>query len=105
MPGILLNIEEQFFRDYLKVKMRELAAPGRRGRIAVNPLPVGQDTDYEQWRPGDTVIDRDAAAMNRPAPLWTIAKIEDNRVYFDVGSGKLDMTRVVNLARLQERKA
>lgn len=104
MSGILLNIEEQFFKDYLKVRMLEHSAPGRRGRIAVNPMPLAQDTNYEQWRPGDQVIDIEAAAASRPAAFWTIMRIDQDRVYFLV-NGKTDMTRAINLVRIQERYA
>ncbi len=106
MPGIILDLESQYYKDYRKVKMLERPSrAGRSGRIAVNAPPLGSDTNYDQWRPGDQVTDADAALSGRASAIWTIYAIEDDMIAFDRGLGRIDTTRRTNLVRIQERHA
>jgi hypothetical protein len=99
--GIELNIEQQYYKDRLKVLRLE-----RQGVwTPVRRLPPEWDSNYEDWKPGDTVADGEAIESNRVTPFFTITLVCDGYVWFVDASGKEHMTRETNLYRLQERKA
>lgn len=98
---IEIDIVQQYYRDALKVLSQE-----RRGLwTPINQLPPQWDSDYEHWKPGDTVGDRDAIEDNRVTTLYTVTRVCEGYVWFKGPSGKEQMTRDTNLYRLQERKS